>query len=99
MPYALDTNDMKMWIAPALTPQQWLDYAVDTFDWLYQEGKTAPRMMSVGLHLRIIGRPGRIGSLEKLLQHVRSRDSVWIATRKEIADYWTKSSPPNEGSP
>lgn len=85
VPYALDTNDMKFWLAPGYTPAQWLDYAVATFDWLYKEGAAAPRMMSLGLHLRIIGRPGRIGALDRFMQHVASRPDVWIATRLEIA--------------
>ncbi len=93
LPYAIDSNDMKMWTAPALTPAQWLDYAVDSFDWLYREGTEATRMMSLGLHLRIIGRPGRIGYLEKFLQHVRRHDDVWIATRAEIARHWIAANP------
>jgi allantoinase len=86
VPYALDTNDMKFWLAPGYTPAQWLDYAVDTFERLYAEGAAAPRMMSLGLHLRIIGRPGRIGALERFVDHVRSRPGVWCATRLAIAD-------------
>jgi allantoinase len=86
MPYALDSNDMKMWTDPALTPRQWLDYARDTFDQLYREGEAGfPKMMSLGLHLRIIGRPGRIGAFEAFLRHVREHEDVWIATRREIA--------------
>ncbi len=92
LPYALDSNDMKMWTQPALTPAQWLDYAVDTFDWLYGEGTEAPKMMSLGVHLRIIGRPGRIGYLEKFIRHVKARPRVWIATRKQIADHWASLS-------
>ncbi len=92
LPYALDSNDMKMWTEPALTPAQWLDYAIDTFDWLYGEGAEAPKMMSLGVHLRIIGRPGRIGYLEKFILHVQARPRVWIATRKQIADHWASLS-------
>ena len=86
VPYALDTNDMKFWLAPGYTPSQWLDYAITTFDQLFEEGAARPTMMSLGLHLRIIGRPGRIGSLDKLLQHVGSRPGVWCATRLQIAE-------------
>ncbi|MDP6709276.1 MAG: polysaccharide deacetylase family protein [Alphaproteobacteria bacterium] len=93
LPYALDSNDMKMWTAPAYTPAQWLDYAVDTFDCLLAEGRTAPRVMSLGLHLRIIGRPGRIGYFERFLEHVQAQDGVWLATRKAIADRWTAAFP------
>lgn len=94
VPYALDSNDMKMWVSPALTPADWLDYAVDTFDWLYAEGADAPKMMSLGVHLRIIGRPGRIGAFEKFLRHVAAHDKVWIATRQQIAAHWAESNPP-----
>ncbi len=88
MPYALDTNDMKMWTDPAYTPRAWLEYAKDSFDWLYAEGLAGrPRMMSLGLHLRIIGRPGRIGALAAFLDHVAAHDRVWVATRGAIADH------------
>lgn len=93
LPYALDSNDMKMWTDPALTPSQWLEYAIDTFDWLKREGAHEPRMMSFGLHLRIVGRPGRIGYLEKFLRHVRRHDRVWVATRRQIADAWAAHEP------
>jgi allantoinase len=93
VPYALDTNDMKFWLAPGYTPQQWLDYAVATFDRLYAEGADAPRMMSLGLHLRIIGRPGRIGALEAFVAHVRSKPAVWIATRLAIARHFAANVP------
>lgn len=86
VPYSLDTNDMKMWTDPAYTPRNWLDYARDSFDQIYAEGLAgSPRMMSLGLHLRIIGRLGRIGALEKFLAHVAGHDRVWVATRGEIA--------------
>lgn len=93
LPYTLDSNDMKMWTAPSLAPADWLQYAIDSFEWLYREGADAPRMMSLGLHLRIIGRPGRIGYLEKFLDHVAAKPGVWIATRKEIADHWAAQNP------
>ena len=93
MPYALDSNDMKMWTDPAMTPAQWLDYAVDTFDWLYSEGEAgAPKMMSLGVHLRIIGRPGRIGYLAKFLDYVAAKPDLWIATRRDIADHFRSTS-------
>ena len=93
VPYALDSNDMKMWTEPAFTPRDWLEYAVDTFEWLWRESRTAPRMMSLGLHLRIIGRPGRIGYLERFLEHARCREGVWFATRAAIADAWANAHP------
>lgn len=85
VPYALDTNDMKFWLAPGYTPQQWLDYAVETFDVLYEEGGSAVRMMSIGLHLRIIGRPGRVRAFERFLQHAQAKPRVWYGTRAGIA--------------
>jgi len=94
LPYALDSNDMKMWTAPAFTPAQWCDYAIDTFDVLYREGTHAPRMMSLGVHLRIIGRPGRIGALQRFIDHVRAHHDVWIATRRQIAEHWAREHPP-----
>jgi allantoinase len=93
MPYALDTNDMKFWLTPALSPTDWLNYAKDTFDWLYAEGAETPRMMSLGLHLRIIGRPGRIGALSKFLDHVAGQADVWVASRAQIAAAFAEQNP------
>lgn len=94
VPYQLDDNDMKMWTDPAYTPADWLDYAKKCFDQLYREGVEGnPKMMSLGLHLRIIGRPGRIWAFEEFLRHVRSHSDVWIATRQEIAHHFAKVSP------
>jgi allantoinase len=91
MPYQLDTNDMKMWTDPAMTPNQWLDYAVRCFDQLYAEGEEGnPKMMSLGLHLRIIGRPGRIWALEEFFRHVRSKSDVWVTTRRAIAQHFAE---------
>ena len=90
LPYALDSNDMKMWNAPALTPTDWLTYAKDSFDWLLAESVARPRMMSLGVHLRIIGRPGRIVALDRFLQHVSRAEGVWIATRRDIAAHYLK---------
>lgn len=96
LPYAIDTNDMKMWLAPSLTPDQWLRYATDSFNWLLAESRVVgARMMSLGLHLRIIGRPGRIGALEAFLDHAgRHRDQIWIATREQIAQAFIAQIPP-----
>ena len=94
MPYALDSNDMKMWTAPSLTPADWARYAIDTFDWLLEESASeGARMMSLGLHLRIIGRPARAGALRRVLDHVSGRDDVWIATRRDIAAAWAEAVP------
>jgi len=88
VPYQLDSNDMKMWTDPSLTPRAWLQYAIDCFDQLYREGEAGyPKMMSLGLHLRIIGRPGRIWAFEEFLKHVRSKSGVWVTTRHAIAKH------------
>lgn len=85
LPYAIDSNDMKMWAEPSYTPDQWLKYAMDTFDVLYRERREGFRMMSLGLHLRIIGRPGRIGALQRFLDHALSHDDVWPVRRRDLA--------------
>ena len=72
-----------------------MQYSIDTFDWLYLEGANDPQMMSLGLHLRIIGRPGRIGYFEKFLQYVTSKPNVWITTRQAIAENWAEQFPPS----
>jgi hypothetical protein len=65
-------------------------YCIDAFDRLHEEGADAPRMMTVGLHLRIIGRPGRIGGLERFLAHAASKPGTWFARRDEIARHWLR---------
>jgi len=93
VPYQIDTNDMKMWSDPAYTARAWLDYVIDSFDTLYEEGGEAPGMLSIGLHLRISGRPGRANALARLLQHIASRREVWVATRIEIARHFASRVP------
>jgi peptidoglycan/xylan/chitin deacetylase (PgdA/CDA1 family) len=93
IPYQIDTNDMKMWSDPAYTARDWLDYAIDSFDTLYAEGEEHPAMLSIGLHLRIIGRPGRSWALDKLLQHANAKPGVWIATRREIGEHFARTAP------
>lgn len=94
VPYQLDNNDMKMWTDPAMTPEQWLAYAVRNFDQVYREGTEGnPKMMSLGLHLRIIGRPGRIWALEAFFRHVREHEGVWVTTRQAIADHFAATVP------
>lgn len=93
VPYAIDSNDMKFWTDPAFTPEQWLKYAKDTFDVLYEEGAEQTRMMSLGLHLRIIGRPGRIWALNEFLEYVSAKSDVWFATRLQIAETFAEQHP------
>jgi allantoinase len=99
LPYALDSNDMKMWVSPAYTPDMWLKYACDSFDWLLQEGRSGcyadrPRMMSLGLHLRIVGRPGRVWALQKFLEHAGRAQGVWVTTRRAVAEHYAQHEPP-----
>ena len=92
VPYQVDTNDMKFWTDPAYSPDDWLTYAKRSFDQLYREGQAGnPKMMSLGLHLRIIGRPGRIWALEEFFRHVRAHHDVWVTTRKAIADHFASA--------
>ena len=94
VPYQVDNNDMKMWTDAAFSPDDWLIYAKRNFDQIYKEGVEGhPKMMSLGLHLRIIGRPGRIWALEAFLQHVRNHMDVWIATRHAIAQHFAETIP------
>ena len=66
------------------------EYVIDAFDWLYREGATRPKMMTIGLHTRIIGRPGRIAALDLILRHMSSHSGVWFGQRAEIAAHWLK---------
>ncbi len=95
VPYTLDANDMRF-----ATPQgfnsgeQFYQYLRDSFDVLYAEGSDAPKMMSVGLHCRLAGRPGRFRALQRFLDHVQSHDRVWICRRIDIANHWIDRHPP-----
>ena len=94
LPYALDTNDMKMWNAPSYTPRAWLEYLNDSLDWLLRESRSEARMMSVGIHARIAGRPGRAAAFDSFLARALTRPGVWVATRMQIADAWEAAHPP-----
>jgi len=94
LPYAIDSNDMKFWLSPSFTADMWLDYAKRTLRELRAEAKAeGARMMSLGLHLRIIGRPGRIGALRDFLAYVKTYDDIWIASREEIAQAFAQAVP------
>lgn len=89
LPYAFDTNDMRFFNRGGFTfGSDFARYCCDAFDWLYAEGAIAPRMLSIGLHTRMIGRPGRIGGLVQFLDHALSHEGVWFATRAQIAEAW-----------
>ncbi len=89
VPYTLDNNDMRFATNQGFnTGDHFFNYLKDSFDVLYEEGKISPKMMSVGLHCRIIGRPGRIQSLKKFLDYVMKFDDIWICKRIDIAKHW-----------
>ena len=80
---------MKFWRGPGFgTARHFFEYLKDTFDCLYREGAEAPKMMSVGLHCRIAGRPGRAVAVQQFIEYARSHAGVWFATRLEIARAW-----------
>ena len=97
-PYTLDSNDMRF-----ATPQgfnsgdQFYAYLKDSFDTLYDEGDTAPKMISIGLHCRLVGRPGRAASLKRFIDYVLSHDRVWVPTRIDLARHWIRKHPPAGG--
>ena len=94
IPYTLDNNDMRFATNQGFNSgNQFYTYLKDSFDALYEEGKTNPKMMSVGLHCRLIGRPGRIQSLKKFLDYVLKFNDVWICKRIDIANHWIKNYP------
>ena len=94
IPYTLDNNDMRFATNQGFnTGDQFYTYLKDSFDALYEEGKTNPKMMSVGLHCRLIGRPGRIQSLKKFLDYALKFNDVWICKRLDIAKHWIKHYP------
>jgi putative urate catabolism protein len=89
IPYTLDVNDMRF-----LTPQgfntgeQFYTYLKDSFDALYKEGESKPKMMSIGMHARILGKPGRIMALRKFIDYVANKQGVWFCTRQQLAEHW-----------
>ena len=98
VPYTLDSNDMRFAAMQGFNSgTQFFDYLKDTFDTLYREGDPRgldrPKMFSVGLHARLVGRPGRIASLERFLDYVGSHDKVWVCRRVDIARHWLAEHP------
>ena len=94
VPYTLDANDMRFTTNQGFnTGEQFFTYLRDAFDLLYREGETAPKMMSVALHCRIAGKPGRAAALERFLDYVQQHDGVWICRRVEIARHWYDTHP------
>ncbi|MEO9864056.1 MAG: allantoinase PuuE [Yoonia sp.] len=95
VPYTMDCNDMRFGIQAGFTTgDQFESYLKDSFDALYAEGAAgAPKMLSIGLHCRIIGRPGRAAALRRAIEHFQSHAGVWFATREQIADHWAATHP------
>jgi putative urate catabolism protein len=94
IPYTLDANDMRFATAQGFNAgEQFFTYLKDTFDTLYAEGATAPKMMSVGLHCRLVGRPGRAAALARFLDYVQRHEQVWLCRRLDIARHWLAQHP------
>jgi putative urate catabolism protein len=97
VPYTLDANDMRFGTYQGFNAgDQFYTYLKDTFDMLYQEGASAPKMMSIGLHCRLAGRPGRAAALARFLDYVSSHDQVWVTRRIDIARHWQQHFPYQE---
>ena len=98
VPYTLDANDMRFATAQGFNAgDQFFGYLRDSFDVLYAEGRHTPKMMSVGLHCRLVGRPGRFAALARFLDHVQQQEGVWICRRIDIARHWRFAHPSSLG--
>ncbi len=95
LPYTLEANDMRFATAPGyITGEQFFTYLKDTFDVLYEEGTDhTPKMMSIGLHCRLIGRPGKLAGLKKFIEYIQTFDDIWTPRRVDIAEHWAKIHP------
>lgn len=94
VPYTLDANDMRFATPQGFnTATQFFDYLRDSFDVLYAEGEDAPKMLSVGMHCRLLGRPGRLIALQRFLDHIAQHDKVWVCRRIDIARHWQQRHP------
>ena len=94
VPYTLDANDMRFATNQGFNSgEQFYQYLKDSFDVLYEEGEDSPKMMSVGLHCRLVGRPGRVAALKRFLDYVGDHDKVWVCTRRSIAEHWRSHHP------
>ncbi|MCZ2723011.1 allantoinase PuuE [Marinomonas sp. 15G1-11] len=94
IPYTLDTNDMRFAAMQGFnTGEHFFQYLKDAFDTLYQEGAYAPKMLSIGLHCRLIGRPARVAGLKRFLEYIQSHDDVWCCRRIDIAHHWREHFP------
>ena len=94
VPYTLDANDMRFASPQGFnTAQHFFEYLRDSFDVLYAEGADSPKMMSIGMHCRLLGRPGRFLALQRFLDHIERHDRVWVTRRIDIADHWIAHHP------
>jgi putative urate catabolism protein len=93
VPYTLTNNDLKFGTGNFGTGDDFFAYCRDAFDFLHEEGKTQPKMMSIGMHMRLLGHPGRASGLARLLDHIKSRQDVWVCRRIEIARHWLERHP------
>lgn len=94
VPYTLDTNDMRFSLPQGFSQaEDFFIYLRDSFDALYAEGDEAPKMLSVGMHCRLLGRPGRIVALQRFLDHIAKHDRVWVCRRVDIARHWKQAHP------
>ncbi|MBP9685311.1 MAG: allantoinase PuuE [Rhodoferax sp.] len=94
VPYTLDCNDMRFALPQGYShADPFFQYLKDSFDVLYAEGQTSPRMMSIGMHCRLLGRPGRITALQRFLDHIEKFDRVWVCRRLDIARHWKQTHP------
>jgi len=97
VPYTLDTNDMRFAAPQGFNSgDQFFAYLRDAFDVLYAEGETAPKMLSVGLHCRLVGRPARLAALHRFIDYIRIHQRVWLARRIDVARHWLTIHPPEE---
>ncbi|MCZ6635822.1 MAG: allantoinase PuuE [bacterium] len=93
VPYSLEVNDTKFWRGGMVTPSDFFETMKNTFDLLYHEGATHPKMMNIGLHCRIVGRPARAVALQQFLEYARTFPDVWFARRIDIARWWLEKYP------
>jgi len=91
IPYTMDTNDMRFVFGGFNHSDEFFNYLKDSFDCLYEEGQTSPKMMNIGMHCRILGKPGRFQAIKRFLEYVKQFDDVWFCKRIDIANHWHKN--------
>ncbi|MEC8890112.1 MAG: allantoinase, partial [Chloroflexota bacterium] len=96
VPYSLEVNDTRFWRGGMNRPSDFLETLTNTFDLLYEEGLENPKIMNIGLHCRIAGRPSRASVLKQFLAYVGDKPNVWFARRDEIAKWWLKNYPADQ---